>query len=784
MTGVSGSGKSSLVGDILREALARDLNGADRRARRPRRGSRASTTSTRSSTSTSRRSAARRAPTRRRTSSCSTRSATSTPSSPRPRPAATSRAGSASTSPAAAARPARATARTAWRWTSSPTSGSPARSARASGSTARRCTSGSRARASATCSTWTCRRPSSTSPTSPRSRRCSRPCTTSGSTTSSSASPRRRSPAARPSGSSWPRELVKKGTGKTLYILDEPTTGLHFDDVHKLLEVLHGFTDAGQHGRRDRAQPRRGQDGRLGHRPRARGGRRRRPGRRRGDARAGGEGRRQPHRRGPHAGAPPRPRAQASASAAAARGNGRAGKGRKSSEEGLDAIAVRGARQHNLKGIDVDIPRHKMTVCSGPERLGQELAGDRHALRRGPAAIRREPLELRPAVPGPAAEAQGRADQRALAGDQHRAEDDQQEPALDGRHRHRDLRLPAHPLRPARPSPLPGLRRADRHPDGRRDRREDPAPARGDEGLHHGAGRAARRRELRGALGRAPRLGLRPGPGRRQVGQPRRPAQAEPPPQAPDRGRGRPGGRPPVDPVAAGRLGRVGARPGQGGASTSPGSATRPTRPSWPVDRFSQHRSCDRCGRSFEELSPHHFSFNSPLGWCPVCEGLGTQHGANPAVLVPDGRRSLREGAVAVWPRLDDNPAVRPDDRGPGRGRGDRPRYPVRRPGRPASAGSSCTARARPGTPCRPTNRPGMPGFSFQYKGLFPAIEEAARVSFVYRFKLQGMVDDVPCAACMGGRLRDDAAAVRFHGFTLDQISRWPLGQAWPSSRS
>ena len=39
------------------------------------------------------------------------------------------------------------------------------------------------------------------------------------------------------------RELVKKSTGKTLYILDEPTTGLHFDDVQKLLKVLHGFVE-------------------------------------------------------------------------------------------------------------------------------------------------------------------------------------------------------------------------------------------------------------------------------------------------------------------------------------------------------------------------------------------------------------------------------------------------------------------------------------------------------------------------------------------------------------
>ena len=41
------------------------------------------------------------------------------------------------------------------------------------------------------------------------------------------------------------KELCRRGTGKTLYILDEPTTGLHFEDIRKLLEVLHGFADAG-----------------------------------------------------------------------------------------------------------------------------------------------------------------------------------------------------------------------------------------------------------------------------------------------------------------------------------------------------------------------------------------------------------------------------------------------------------------------------------------------------------------------------------------------------------
>ncbi|HYU47481.1 MAG TPA: excinuclease ABC subunit A, partial [Terriglobales bacterium] len=41
------------------------------------------------------------------------------------------------------------------------------------------------------------------------------------------------------------RELSKRQTGKTLYLLDEPTTGLHFDDVRKLLDVLHRLTDLG-----------------------------------------------------------------------------------------------------------------------------------------------------------------------------------------------------------------------------------------------------------------------------------------------------------------------------------------------------------------------------------------------------------------------------------------------------------------------------------------------------------------------------------------------------------
>ena len=91
-------------------------------------------------------------------------------------------------------------------------------------------------------------------------------------------------------------ELAKRSTGRTLYILDEPTTGLHFEDVRVLLDVLHPLGGPRQYGRGDRAQPTRGEDRRLDHRPGARGRRRWRTGGGRRFTRAGGCGRGVPYR--------------------------------------------------------------------------------------------------------------------------------------------------------------------------------------------------------------------------------------------------------------------------------------------------------------------------------------------------------------------------------------------------------------------------------------------------------------------------------------------------------
>src|SRR5512132_2587760 len=67
-------------------------------------------------------------------------------------------------------------------------------------------------------------------------------------------------------------------------------------------------------------------------------------------------------------------------------------------------------------------------------------------------------------------------------------------------------------------------------------------------------------------------------------------------------------------------------------------------------DRFhSELNACHACGLSFGELAPQAFSFNSPLGSCPDCQGLGTRAEMDPDLIVPDPSLSIRAGAVEPW---------------------------------------------------------------------------------------------------------------------------------------
>ncbi|NTV65094.1 MAG: excinuclease ABC subunit UvrA, partial [Oscillochloris sp.] len=64
---------------------------------------------------------------------------------------------------------------------------------------------------------------------------------------------------------------------------------------------------------------------------------------------------------------------------------------------------------------------------------------------------------------------------------------------------------------------------------------------------------------------------------------------------------------------------------------------------------MSESNTCLSCGISFPELSPQMFSFNSPQGACPTCTGLGTRLEVDPALLVPNAALSIHDGAVTYW---------------------------------------------------------------------------------------------------------------------------------------
>ena len=268
-----------------------------------------------------------------------------------------------------------------------------------------------------------------------------------------------------------------------------------------------------------------------------------------------------------------------------------------------DRIVITGARQHNLKHITVDDPEEGARGADRRLGLGQVLARVRHALRRGPAPLHREPLRLRAPVPRADGEAALRLDQGPGADDLDRAEDGEHQPALDRRHGHRDPRLPARAVGARRPAHLPPLRPAGLAAVGPADRARGDAARRGHEVPGAGAARAR-------AQGRAPgrdRAGAQGGLHARQARRDRALARGRPGParqeeEAHDRGGRRPAGRE-ARPRASGSPTRSRPRCGSAKARWSSRRRARRTRCSPSTGRAttagSRSRSCSRsCSRS------------------------------------------------------------------------------------------------------------------------------------------------------------------------------------------
>jgi len=201
---------------------------------------------------------------------------------------------------------------------------------------------------------------------------------------------------------------------------------------------------------------------------------------------------------------------------------------------------------------------------------------------------------------------------------------------------------------------------------------------------------------------------------------------------------------------------------------------------------FSERFACPDCGISLPEIEPRLFSFNSPAGACPACDGIGSRHVFDPELVVPDPRRSLKEGAIAPWSarempffqqtmeavcrhlKLDMNT---PFGDLPGEAR-DFLLY--------GSKGGSITFRFYDRGRVREVMRP--------FEGVIPALERRWResTSDEVRETLARYINEVPCPECAGSRLNRTARHVRVGGQTLPEVVAMPLRQAreWVRSLS
>jgi excinuclease ABC subunit A len=576
------------------------------------------------------------------------------------------------------------------------------------------------------------------------------------------------------------RELCRRATGRTLYVLDEPTTGLHFEDIQKLLQVLHGFVEAGntvvviEHN----LDVIKTADWIIDLGP------------------EGGSG-------GGEVVVAGTPEEVASCERSFTgqalldvlkprKGNGRKaarknGRTKRPALPEAKTLVVQGAQQHNLRNLDVELPRGQMTVCCGPSGSGKSslaldtiyAEGQRRYIESLSAYARQFLGQMqKPKVEHVSGLSPAISIEQKAASKSPRSTVGTVTEVYDYL-RVLYARL-GQPHCPACKLPI-GTQTADEIierilslPDGTKLYLMAPLERRGQEKYEALFDEVRRSGFVRLRVdGKSYSVDEPPAIDHRRkhlvevvvdrviVRANQRTRIADAVEAALDLGRG-------VLHVAHVEEGKA--------------------EPDWRVDRYSQHFACDHCGRSFEPLNPHHFSFNSPLGWCPACEGLGVQQGASPALLIRDPRRSLRDGALAAWPDLNDNPTFLRFAEAIARHGG----FSLDTPFEQLTAvqqhlllhgtGDAWIELAEPapsaseGTPSRAP--------SFQYKGLFPAIDEAARVSPAYRQRLDHLVSEVPCSTCHGSRLRDDAAACRFPfgadrpSLTLGELSALPLGEA------
>ncbi|HET9724515.1 MAG TPA: excinuclease ABC subunit UvrA [Actinomycetota bacterium] len=189
------------------------------------------------------------------------------------------------------------------------------------------------------------------------------------------------------------------------------------------------------------------------------------------------------------------------------------------------------------------------------------------------------------------------------------------------------------------------------------------------------------------------------------------------------------------------------------------------------VQTFSQSLACTYDGLSFEELQPRNFSFNSPYGACPTCDGLGTRLEVDPELVIPDPDLSIDEGAIAPWAgsRLEYWERVL---QAVAEGHGFTTATPWKK--LPKKARDVILNGSDAEIYVRYKNRYGrIRSYYTTYEGVLPVVERrhAETDSDSQREKLEQFMREIPCRACGGARLKPESLAVRIGGINIAQLT-------------
>jgi excinuclease ABC subunit A len=189
--------------------------------------------------------------------------------------------------------------------------------------------------------------------------------------------------------------------------------------------------------------------------------------------------------------------------------------------------------------------------------------------------------------------------------------------------------------------------------------------------------------------------------------------------------------------------------------------------------RFSERFSCPFDGTVLEELEPRSFSFNSPHGACPVCTGLGVRLEIDPARLIPNRDLSLREGALQPWTRMpmENSWQLRIIEVIAER-HGFRTDVPVRDLP-PEALDLLLYAERGERVVVRYQHERGENSYEATFEGLVPNLERRYREtdSEFVKAEIERYMVERPCPACGGKRLRPEALSVTIDGRTIADVS-------------